>query len=104
MSSSDIRGFAIDMDGTVYKGNDPIPGAKEFISHLKRNGIPFVFLTNNSAKARMRYCEKLAAMGFDVTGDDVLTSTAAAVMYLRKERQGRKVFPLASPEVEEEIA
>ncbi|MDR3283249.1 MAG: HAD-IIA family hydrolase [Candidatus Methanoplasma sp.] len=104
MSSSEIRGFAIDMDGTVYKGGLPIPGAREFISLLKKKGTPFVFLTNNSAKARIRYYEKLVSMGFDVSEDDILTSVTATVRYLNKERRGKKVFLLASPEVEEEVA
>ena len=47
-----IKGLAIDMDGTVYKGMDVIPGAREFISELKRRGIPFTFVTNNSSRGR----------------------------------------------------
>ena len=42
------KGFLIDMDGVIYSGNDLIPGADIFIATLKKKGIPFLFLTNNS--------------------------------------------------------
>lgn len=95
--------FAIDMDGTVYKGGNPIPGAKEFISFLKNAEIPFVFLTNNSSHAREYYYQKLKGMGFDVGLDNILTSTVAAVEYLKQAYPGETVFPIASPEVIAEI-
>ncbi len=97
-------GFILDMDGTVYKGGDPIPGAREFVSFLRAEGIPFVFLTNNSSHTRGYYSGKLRGMGFDVTDDDVLTSTAATARFLVSERFGRTVYPVASPEVEAELA
>ena len=62
-------GFMIDMDGTVYKGGVPIPGAREFVSFLRGRGIPFVFLTNNSSHGRSFYLEKLTRLGFDVNLD-----------------------------------
>jgi HAD superfamily hydrolase (TIGR01450 family) len=96
-------GFMIDMDGTVYKGGDLIPGAIEFIDSLKSHGIPFVFLTNNSSAPRTHYYEKLRRMGFDVTLDNVLTSAMAASRYVLSEHPGARVFPVASPEVAEEM-
>ena len=72
-----IRGLAIDMDGTVYKGMDVIPGAREFVSELKRRGIPFTFVTNNSSRGRRHYHDKLMKLGFDVDIDNVLTSGIA---------------------------
>ncbi len=96
-------GFMIDMDGTVYKGGNLIPGAVEFISALKSRGIPFVFLTNNSSNARMHYLRKLQGMGFDVSLDNVLTSTIATIRFVLSERPGSKVYPIASPDVVAEM-
>ena len=84
-------GFMIDMDGTVYKGGDLIPGATDFISSLKSRGIPFVFLTNNSSHSRDYYYQKLIKMGFDVTLDNVLTSNIATIRFVLSERPGKKV-------------
>ena len=97
-------GFMIDMDGTVYKGGNLIPGAIDFIEALKDRGIPFVFLTKNSSGPRTRYLDKLTRMGFDVTLDNVLTSTTATIRFLLSERPGKTVYPVSSPEVAAEMS
>ncbi|MGN0098367.1 MAG: HAD-IIA family hydrolase [Candidatus Methanomethylophilaceae archaeon] len=96
-------GFMIDMDGTVYKGGNLIPGAIEFIDTLKERGIPFVFLTNNSSRARDYYYQKLVRMGFHVDIGNVLTSAIATTRFVLSERAGKKVYPVASPDVVEEM-
>ncbi|AMK13234.1 HAD-superfamily hydrolase [methanogenic archaeon mixed culture ISO4-G1] len=96
-------GFMIDMDGTVYKGGDLIPGATDFIAALKAKGIPFVFLTNNSSHSRSYYYEKLRRMGFDVTIDNVLTSNIATSRFVLSERPGKRVYVVGSPDVTEEV-
>jgi len=98
-----FTGFMIDMDGTVYKGGDLIPGATDFIAGLRSRGIPFVFLTNNSSHTRSYYYEKLRRMGFDVTMDNVLTSNIATIRFVLSERPGKRVYVVGSPEVTEEV-
>ena len=91
------------MDGTVYKGEDPIPGAKEFVSELRARGIPFRFLTNNSSHPCSFYAARLKRMGFDVDDADVLSSTVATARFLKAERAGARVYIIATPEVTEEL-
>src|SRR6185436_10262167 len=42
-------GYLIDMDGVIYRENQLIPGAADFVQALAASGTPFLFLTNNSA-------------------------------------------------------
>ena len=42
-------GYLIDMDGVIYRENQLIPRAREFVEALQSTGTPFLFLTNNSA-------------------------------------------------------
>ena len=42
-------GYLIDMDGVIYRENQLIAGAAEFVQALLATGTPFMFLTNNSA-------------------------------------------------------
>ena len=42
-------GYLIDMDGVIYRENQLIPGAKDFVQSLLESSAPFLFLTNNSA-------------------------------------------------------
>ena len=91
------------MDGTLYKGENPIPGAREFISELTRRGIPFRFLTNNSSHPCSFFADRLRRLGFDANPADVLSSTVATARFLRSERKGRNVHVIASPEVTAEL-
>ena len=34
------EGFLIDMDGVIYRGSEPIPGAAEFIHYLQDAALP----------------------------------------------------------------
>ena len=96
-------GLMLDMDGTVYKGGVPISGARELISFLRDQRVPFVFLTNNSSHPRSFYGDKLRRLGFDVTDRDVLTSTIATIRFLLSQRMGRTVYPVAVPGVVDEL-
>ncbi len=76
------KGFLIDMDGVIYKGKEPIPGAIQFINKLKTEEIPFLFLTNNSQKTGRDVCYKLNRLGFDVEVKDIFTCGLATARYL----------------------
>lgn len=92
-------GFALDMDGTIYLGERPIPGAKEFIDSLCGSGVPFRFITNNSSHPRRFYADRLARMGFDVGPEQVLTSAVATAAFLNERRKGKRVYAIATPDV-----
>ena len=96
--------FALDMDGTLYKGENPIPGAREFVSELRRRGIPFRFLTNNSSHPCSFFADRLRRLGFDAEPGNVLSSTVATARFIRSERTGRNVHVIASPPVAAELA
>lgn len=98
-----IKGLAIDMDGTVYKGMDLIPGAVEFIRGLNERGIPYMFVTNNSSKGRRMYFEKLSKMGFDVDMRNVLTSGTATLRFLKENRQGKRVYVVGTQSYMEDV-
>lgn len=100
---SDVQGFMIDMDGTICKGWQVIPGAPEFIQELKDRGLPFVLLTNNSSASRESYLRKMMKLGFPVRMEDILTSTTATILFLQGERPGKTVYPLGTPDFLQEL-
>ncbi|HKM13846.1 MAG TPA: HAD-IIA family hydrolase [Candidatus Methanomethylophilaceae archaeon] len=99
----DVSGVMLDMDGTVYLGDEAIEGAVEFIERLNEAEIPHAFITNNSSHTRDFYFNRLKNMGFSVTEDDIITSVTATAKYLNTKRSKARVFPLASPDVIEEF-
>eukprot|EP00966_Prymnesium_polylepis_P324982 7380979-Prymnesium_polylepis.1 len=48
--ASNITGFLIDLDGTMYTPDGLIPGALELHEWLVRTGKPFVYLSNTGGK------------------------------------------------------
>lgn len=79
-------GFLIDMDGVIYKGSELINGAVEFITKLRKNDIPFLFLTNNSQRTRRDVAHKLCKLGIEATEDDVFTCAVATARYLASKK------------------
>src|SRR5205085_6745971 len=44
-----------DLDGVVYRGLEPVPGAAELINHLHRRRVRVRYATNNSMATREAY-------------------------------------------------
>src|SRR5690606_7349678 len=86
------KGFLIDMDGVIYKGVEPIPGAVKFINTLRENGYPFLFLTNNSQRTSRDICYKLCKMGFNVTDEDIFTCGMATARYLASRKENGTAY------------
>lgn len=98
-----IRCFALDMDGTIYLGEQWIDGAVEFLHRIEETGRSYVFVTNNSSKNAAVYVEKLHRMGLDVGEEKIVTSGQATIYYLRKHFPGAKVFLLGNPLLQDEF-
>lgn len=95
--------FLLDMDGTIFLGNELIDGASDFLDTLKQNGKRYIFLTNNSSKNRMAYVDKLRNLGLDVTAEDIFTSGEATTRYLKNRHEGARIYLLGTPSLEEEF-
>lgn len=79
-----IKNLILDMDGVLYRGNQALPGAGEFIRMLQKKKIPFLLLTNNSTRTPAQYVARLHSMGIEVAEDDILTSSQATALYLEQ--------------------
>ena len=86
------EGYLIDLDGTMYRGNEPIEGAKEFITSLQKQSIPHLFITNNSTSTRDSVVKKLARFGIHTKVENILTSAIAAANYIRENHQGKRIY------------
>ncbi len=95
----DVKLYLMDMDGTVYVGDEPIPGAMDALVTLKEKGRKVLFLTNNSSKTAEAYVAKLEKMGYAATESDVFSSGEATIDFLLKERKGKKIYLLANAAV-----
>lgn len=97
----DIEIFLLDLDGTIYAGNQLIDGAIEFISALTNANKKFIFLTNNSSKNKNAYKYKLDSLGLIIDKEIIFTSGDATSIYLKSIKKNPKVFLLGTPSLEE---
>lgn len=95
--------FLFDLDGTIYLGDQLLPGAKDLISYLKLSGKPFYFLTNNSSRSRVDYSTKLAKYGLDIPLEQIFSSGIATAIFLKKEKPGARLYLVGTPSLEEEF-
>lgn len=95
--------FLLDMDGTIYLGEQLIEGADEFLRILKNKEKRYIFLTNNSSKNKGEYVKKLAKMGIDADFEDVFTSGEAAIIYLNKIKKNARIFLMGTQALEDEF-
>ena len=82
------------MDGVIYRGSRLIPGADRFVAFLRREGFPFLFLTNNSQRTRRDVALKLRRLGIDATDRDVFTCAMATARFLATQKPGGTAFVL----------
>ncbi|MBP0981322.1 MAG: HAD-IIA family hydrolase [Oscillospiraceae bacterium] len=88
--------FLLDMDGTIYLGDDLFDGTIDFLNEVRARGGKYLFVTNNSSRSVNAYVERLLKMGIDfTTAEDFLTSVDALIWYL-KENGYEKSFIYAS--------
>lgn len=101
---SKIRHFALDMDGTLYLGDKLFPWTQGFLARLREKGIGYTFLTNNPTKSVADYLQKLKRLGIEATEDNMLTTSLAAIDYLKSTHpQARRLFMLGTPSMVEQF-
>lgn len=95
-SIQDIKCFLLDMDGTIYLGDQLIEGAKEFLETLQERKISYVFLTNNSSKDKVAYINKLNKLDIKAEDNDVFSSGDATIHYLKRHTNYKRLFMLGT--------
>lgn len=85
--------YALDLDGVLWLGDAPLPGAAEAVARLRAAGEAVAFCTNNSSKPVAVVEAKLARHGIPPHGA-VITSAMAAALLLAP---GERVLVCAGP-------
>ena len=98
------EGYLIDLDGTIYRGSEPIPAGRRFVEQLQARQIPFLFLTNNTTKTPETVANRLAnEFSIHVGPETVYTATLATIYYLNDANKGKKVYVIGEPGLIEPI-
>ena len=86
--ADEFDGFLIDLDGVVWLGGEPVPGAADALGELVGRGKALVFVTNNPGKPAGTYARRLREGGIEV-GDRQVVTAGEATARLAVERAGR---------------
>ena len=89
----DYKGYLIDLDGTIYRGTEPIPAGKRFVEELQKRKLPFLFVTNNTTKSPETVANRLAdEFDIHVAPETVYTATLATIDFMKADGKGKKVY------------
>jgi 4-nitrophenyl phosphatase len=80
--------FVLDLDGVVWKGDEPLGGAPETIRTLRDAGKRLAFVTNNSSETPEAYAKKLADIGAQGDASEVVTSADAVARLMSSQIPG----------------
>ena len=93
--------WVLDLDGVVWLGGTPIPGAQEAVRRLHHAGEKVAFVTNNSGPTLSEYVARLGQAGIEAEPDELLTSAQAAASLLEP---GSRAAVVGGPGVNEALA
>lgn len=98
-----FAGYVVDLDGTVYLGDEPLPGAVDALAGIRAAGSRVVFLTNNPLRSAASYAQRLRALGIQADEQEVVTPLAVLTSYLHEHHAGAAVLTVAEPLVDQTL-
>ena len=89
------EGYVFDLDGTIYLGDELLPGAKRLILMLRELGKRVVFLSNNATKDPKMYAEKLDGLGLKTPASEIVNTVVTMTEWLLRDHPEATVFPIS---------
>lgn len=84
-------GVLFDLDGTLYRGDVALPGAREFVQACRDAGLRIAFGTNNALLERETIAARLRRMGIETAADELVTAPDALAAVVRDDGRTRVV-------------
>lgn len=82
----------VDLDGTIWRGHEPIPGVDTGLAALDASGIPVVFITNNTTVRRQEFRSRMDAVGLPTDLGPIVTAGWATAQFLAEYHPDDTVF------------
>jgi ribonucleotide monophosphatase NagD (HAD superfamily) len=74
--------YIFDLDGTIYLGDNRLPGAKRLIEKLRELGKKVVFVSNNPTRDPKMYAEKLTRLGLHTQENEIVNTVVTMTQWL----------------------
>ncbi len=89
------EGYVFDLDGTIYLGDDLLPGAKRLVLKLRELGKRVIFLSNNPTKDPRMYAEKLGKLGLETPASEIVNTVVTMTQWLLQNKPDATVYPIS---------
>jgi HAD superfamily hydrolase (TIGR01450 family) len=89
------EGYLFDLDGTIYLGDELLPGAKRLVLKLRELEKKVVFLTNNPTKDPEMYAEKLTKLGLETPSEEIVNTVVTMTGWLLQNHPEAVVYPIS---------
>ena len=99
-----FAGYLFDLDGTIYLGDQLLPGARGLVEILTSLGRKILFLTNNPTRSPEDYAAKLTRLGIPTAHDQVLNTVATMTSWLVRHHRHATVFPISEAPLKRSLA
>ncbi|MGN0408779.1 MAG: HAD-IIA family hydrolase [Candidatus Fimousia sp.] len=93
----ELKCFVLDMDGTIYLGQDLFPFTPAFLDKVTETGREMYFFTNNSSKSQQAYIDKLDKMGIHIEPKQMMISSHVMIKYLQENYPGKSIYVVGTP-------
>jgi HAD superfamily hydrolase (TIGR01458 family) len=103
MPTRPVRAVLLDLDGVLYVGEQPVPGAAAAVERLRAAGYVLRFVTNTTVRSRARTLEKLERMEIAADDEELVTPSALAVRHCL-EREHARVALVMNEEVKRDFS
>ncbi|WIH88779.1 HAD-IIA family hydrolase [Brachyspira pilosicoli] len=86
-----------DMDGVIYRGNNLIDGAKDFVNMLLEKNVSFLFLTNNAEQTPIDLKRKLESLGIDgLEEKHFFTAAQATAKFIKTQQENGSAYVIGT--------
>jgi 4-nitrophenyl phosphatase len=86
-----VKAVAFDLDGTLIRGPEALPGAVAAVAALRSSGLKIGFCTQDSMRPPSEIAAKLSRLGFAAEPHDVISSGWSAAAYLAAKYKGERI-------------
>lgn len=98
------QNYFFDLDGVIYRGNERLPGAREFIEWIEATGRTYLYLSNNSMSTPAQVAARLESLDMPAPLARVVTAGSAAAAYLGHTYPGARAYVLGLPPLGQMVA
>lgn len=98
----------LDLDGTLYIGDEAIPGAQASLANLRAAGVQLRFLTNTTTKSQAQLVAHMRELGFTLEPNELISAPIGAKLALarlaKQAAQPLRIWPLVADAIKADFA